>query len=341
MGDDRKVAGALVIASVANSRSISGTLAASASILGVLCGISTSHAAQPYPARPVRLVTAEVGAAGDYSARLLAPGLSETFGQQFIVDNRGGSGVIPFEIVAKAPPDGHTLLVFGSAVWLLPLLQNVPYNSVTDFAPITLAVTTTLLVVVHPSLPAKSIRELVALAKAKPGELNYASGISGSATHLPAELFKFMTGVNIVRVTYKGGGPALNALLGGEVQLMFATSSGAAPQVAAGRLRALAVTSARPSALFPELPTVAASGLPGYDAASIMGVFAPAKTPTALVNQLNREIVRLLNKPELKERYIRAGAEVFASTPEQLAATMKSDMAIMGKVIKAAGIRTQ
>jgi tripartite-type tricarboxylate transporter receptor subunit TctC len=305
------------------------------------CVLPVAMAAQTYPARPVRLVTAEVGAAGDYSARLLAPGLSEVFGQQFIVDNRGGSGVIPFEIVARAPPDGHTLLVFGSAVWLLPLLQNVPYNPVTDYAPITLAVTTPLLVVVNPAVPVKSIRELVALARAKPGELNYSSGISGSATHLPAELFKFMTGVNIVRVAYKGGGPALNALLGGEVQVMFATSSGAAPQVAAGRLRALAVTSARPSALFPDLPTVAASGLPGYDAASIMVVFAPAKTPAALIGILNREIVRLLNKPDLRERYSRAGAEVVASTPEQLAATMKSDMIMMEKVIKAAGIRAQ
>ncbi len=156
--------------------------------------------AQGYPVKPVRMVTAEVGAAGDLVARMAATGLSEGYGQQVIVDNRGGSGVIPIEIVAKATPDGYTLLVFGSAFWLLPFLQNVGYNPVSDFSPITLAVTTPLLLVVHPSLPVKSIKELIALAKAKPGELNYASGIAGSATHLPAELFKSMAGVNIVRV---------------------------------------------------------------------------------------------------------------------------------------------
>jgi tripartite-type tricarboxylate transporter receptor subunit TctC len=296
---------------------------------------------QPYPNKPIRMVTAEVGAGGDFVARMIAPGLAERFGQQLIVDNRGGSGVIPIDIVAKAPPDGYTLLVFGSAFWLLPFLQTVAYHPVNDFAPVTLAVTTPLLLVVHPSLPVKSVKELIAWAKAKPGELNYASGISGSATHLPAELFKSMTGVNLVRVAYKGGGPALNALIGGEVQVMFATASSASPQVNAGRLRALAVTSARPSALFPELPTVAASGLPGYDAASIMCVFTPAKTPAALISQLHGEIVQVLNKPELKERFIRAGSEVVASTPAQLAAAMKADMATMSKVIKDAGIRAQ
>ncbi|MEK7877069.1 MAG: tripartite tricarboxylate transporter substrate-binding protein, partial [Pseudomonadota bacterium] len=265
----------------------------------------------------------------------------ESWGQQVIVENRGGSGVIPIEIVAKALPDGYTLLVFGTTLWLLPLIQKVSYNPVSDFSPITLAAITPLLLVVHPSLPVKSITELIAWAKAKPGELNYASGISGSATHLPAELFKAMAGVNIVRVAYKGGGPALTALIGGEAQVMFATSSGAAPHVNSGRLRALAVTSAQPSRLFPDLPTVAAAGLPGYDAASIMCIFAPARTPAALINRLNQEIVRVLNKPDVKERFIKAGSEVVAGSPAQLAATMKSDMATMGKVIKDAGIRAQ
>jgi tripartite-type tricarboxylate transporter receptor subunit TctC len=296
--------------------------------------------AQSYPSKPVRMITAEVGAAGDLVARSIAPGLAERLGQPFIVENRGGSGVIPIETAAKATPDGHTLLVFGSTLWLLPFIQNVSY-SVRDFSPITLAVTTPLLLVVHPSLPVKSVKELIALAKAKPGTLNYASGIAGSATHLPAELFKSMADVNIVRVAYKGGGPALTAILSGEVQVMFATSSGAGPHVGSGKLRALAVTSARPSTLFPDLPTVAASGLPGYDAASIMCVFAPARTPPPLVARLNQEIVRVLNKPDLKERFIRAGSEVVAGSPEQLAAAMAADMARMGKVIKAAGIRAE
>ncbi len=254
--------------------------------VGVLVAGAGVASGQHYPNKPVRMVTAEVGAAGDFVARLVAPGLSDSLGQQVIVENRGGSGVIPIGIVAKALPDGYTLLVFGSTLWLLPFIQDVPYNPVRDFSPITLAVTTPLLLVVHPSLPVKSIAELIAWAKAKPGELNYASGISGSATHLPAELFKAMAGVNIVRIAYKGGAPALSALIGGEVQVMFATASGAGPHVNSGRLRALAVTSAQPSALFPDLPTVAAAGLPGYDAASIMCIFAPAKTPAALIDRL-------------------------------------------------------
>ena len=295
---------------------------------------------QNYPNRPVRLVTAEIGAAGDLVSRSIAPALSERFGQPVIVENRGGSGIIPIETAAKALPDGHTLLVFGSTLWLLPFIQNVSY-SVRDFSPITLAVTTPLLLVVHPSLAVKSVKELIVFAKAKPGALNYASGISGSATHLPAELFKAMAGVNIVRVAYKGGGPALTAVLGGEVQVMFATSSGAGPHVNSGRLRALAVTSAQPSALFPDLPTVSASGLPGYDAASIMCIFAPARTPAALIGRLNQEIVRVLNMPDVKERFVRAGSEVVAGSPEQLAATMNADMARLGKVIKDAGIRAE
>lgn len=310
----------------------------SVGLLAVGAGVASG---QDYPNKPVRMVTAAPGAAGDFVARLVALGLTDSWGQQVIVENRGGSGVIPIEIVAKALPDGYTLLVFGSTLWLLPFIQKVSYNPISDFSPITLAAITPLLLVVHPSLPVKSITELIALAKSRPGELNYASGISGSATHLPAELFKAMAGVNIVRVAYKGGAPAISALIGGEVQVMFATASGAGPHVSSGRLRALAVTSAQPSALFPDLPTVAASGLPGYDAASIMCIFAPAKTPAALVGRLNREIVRVLNKADVKERFIKAGSEVVASSPRELAAAMKADMATMGKVIRDAGIRAQ
>jgi tripartite-type tricarboxylate transporter receptor subunit TctC len=310
-------------------------------LAAVLLAMSAEPAwSQNYPTKPVRLLTAEIGAAGDLVARTIATPLSETFGQPVVVENRAGNAVIPIQTAAKAPPDGYTLLVFGSALWLLPFIQDVPY-SVRDFSPVALAVNTPLLLVVHPSLPVKSVKELIDLARAKPGTLNYASGIAGSATHLPAELFKSMAGVNLVRVAYKGGGPALTAILGGEVQVMFATSSGSGPHVSSGRLRALAVTSAQPSVLFPGLPTVAASGLPGYDAASIMCVFAPARTPTALINRLNQETVRILTRPDLKERFIRSGAEVVASSPEELAGAMKADMARMGKMIKAAGIRAE
>ena len=197
-------------------------------------GLSTA-VAQSYPDKPVRVVTAAAGAGGDFVSRIVAAGLTELWGQQVLIDNRGGSAVIPIEVVAKAPPDGYTLLGFGTALWHLPLMQSVSYDPIKDFAPITAVAKTPMIVVVHPSLPVKSIKELIALAKAKPGQLNYSSGIAGSTTHLPAELFKAMAGVNIVRVSYKGGAPALTALLGGETQVMFANAGGVGPHIKAGR----------------------------------------------------------------------------------------------------------
>ena len=296
-------------------------------------------AAQSYPNKPVRLVTAAAGAGSDLVSRVLATGLTELWGQPVVIDNRGGSAVIPVELVAKAPPDGYTLLAFGTTLWHLPLMQSVPYDPIKDLAPITLVERTPMIVVVHPSLPVKSIQELVALAKKIPGQLNYASGISGATTHLFPELFKSMAGVDIVRVTYKGGAPAIIALLGGETQLMFANASGARPHVGAGRLRALAVTSAQRSAVFPDLPTVAASGLPGYEASSAQCLFAPAATPVALIQRLNRDAVSILERPQVKERFLQGGSEVAASTAGELAAYIKADMVKMGKIIKEAGIR--
>ena len=295
--------------------------------------------AQGYPSKPVRLVTAAAGAGGDFVARIAASGLTELWGQPVLIDNRGGSAVIPIELVAKAPPDGYTLLAFGTALWHLPLMQSVSYDPLRDFAPITLATTTPMILVVHPSLPVKSVKELVALARRKPGELNYSSGIAGSTTHLPAELFKAMARVDIVRVTYKGGAPALTALLGGETQVMFANSGGVGPYIQAGKVRALAVTTAQRTALFPDLPTIAAAGLPGYEAASYQCIFAPAATPPALVDRLNRDLAKVLQRPEAKERFLRAGSEVVANSPGEVAAAIKADMIAMGKVIKQAGIR--
>ena len=306
--------------------------------VGLLAAGAGVASGQDYPNKPVRMVTAAPGAAGDFVARLVALGLTDSWGQQVIVENRGGSGVIPIEIVAKALPDGYTLLVFGTTLWLLPLIQKVSYNPIGDFSPITLAAVTPLLLVVHPSLPVKSITELIALAKSRPGELNYASGISGSATHLPAELFKAMAGVNIVRVAYKGGAPAISALIGGEVQVMFATASGAGPHVNSGRLRALAVTGAEPSPLAPGLPTVAASGVPGYEVVSRTVILAPAQTPAAIISQLNREIVRFLTRADVKEKLLDSGVQAIGSSPEALAAIINVETAKWSKLIKDAGI---
>ena len=307
--------------------------------IALAAGFVAEAAAQNYPDKPVRVVTAAAGAGGDFVSRIVASGLNELWGQPVLVDNRGGSAVIPIEIVAKAPPDGYTLLGFGSALWHLPLMQSVAYDPIKDFAPITAVAKTPMIVVVHPALPVKSIKELIALAKAKPGQLNYSSGIAGSTTHLPAELFKSMASVDIVRVAYKGGGPALTALLGGETQVMFGNAGGVGPHIKAGRLRALAVTSAQPSSLFPDLPTVAASGLPGYEASSLQCIFAPANTPMPLVNRINQDLARVLSKPDIKDRFLKSGAEVVANSPGELAAVIKADMLAMGKVIKQAGIR--
>jgi tripartite-type tricarboxylate transporter receptor subunit TctC len=307
------------------------------SVCVALC-MCHSASSQEYPSKPIRMVTAPPGGSGDVVARLLTQGLSANLGQQVIIDNRGG-GIIPVETVAKAAPDGYTILVFGNSLWLAPFLREVPWDPIRDFAPVTLAVNTPNMLVVHPSLPVKDVRSLIAFAKTRPGQLNYGSASTGSQNHLAAELFKHMAGVDIVRIPYKGAAIALSDLIGGQVQLMFPTATAASSYLKSGRLRALAVTSAQPSALAPGLPTVAASGLPGYEAVSIYAVFAPAKTPAAIVNRLNRETVRVLNTPEVKDKFFSVGVEVVASTPEAFAAAIKAEMSTMGKLIKDAGIR--
>jgi tripartite-type tricarboxylate transporter receptor subunit TctC len=295
---------------------------------------------QDFPQKPIRIVAAEPGGGGDFVARLIAQSLTGSFGQQVIVENRGGAVSVRAEMVARAAPDGYTLQFIGSPLWLLPFMrENLSYNPVRDFAPVTLAVSTPNLLVVHPSVPANSLQELIGLARTRPGELNYGAGATGGSPHLSAELFKAMAAVNIVHIPYKGTGPALNALIGGQVHLLFAAPASVMPQVKAGRLRALAVTSLQPSALLPGLPTMADSGLPGYESVSPFGLFAPARTPVAIVNRLSQETVRVLRRADVKERLLNAGIEAVGSTPEEFASTIKSDMVRWGKLIKDAGIR--
>jgi tripartite-type tricarboxylate transporter receptor subunit TctC len=262
-----------------------------------------------------------------------ARGLTGPLGQQFIVDNR--SGVLPGEIVAKATPDGHTLLVNGQAHWISALLQAVPYDPIKDFVPITHTDRSPNVIVVHPSLPAKSVAELIALAKAKPGQLNFGSSAAGSAGHLAGELFKSMAGVNLTWVQFKSMGAAVTDLLGSQIQVAFSTPSSVMPHLTSGKLRGLAVATLQPSPLVPGLPTAASTGLPGYESISITGVFAPAGTPAPIINRLNREIVRLVNTAEVKAQLLATGAEATGSTPAELMAEIKSNMAKYGKVIKA------
>ena len=306
----------------------------------MILGTDAVHG-QDYPHKSVRIVAPAPGGGADRVARMIAQGLSGSLGQQAIVDNRGGSAIIPAEIVAKAPPDGYTLLFSANAHWLLPLFQaNVPYDPVKDYAPISATTTSPAVIAVHPSVPVRSIRELVALAKARPGEINCASGTKGSTTYLSAELFKAMAGVNIVGIPYTGAGPALNAAVGGQVDMIVITASSVMPHAKSGRLRALAVASPQPSALAPGLPTAAAAGLPGYVSGTFHGIFAPARTPEAIIIRLNQEIVRFLNNPDTKEKLFSSGLEIVASSPADFMSTIKSEIARVSKMIKTAGIQT-
>jgi tripartite-type tricarboxylate transporter receptor subunit TctC len=298
--------------------------------------------AESYPAKPIRIVTTEVGGSGDFTARLIAQGISPVLGQPIIAENRGGGGAISGEIVARAAPDGYTLLLPGSTLWITPMLRGlVTYNALTDFAPITLIAVQPNVIVVHSALAASSVQDLIALAKAKPGVLNYASGPTGSSPHLAAELFKSMAGVDIVGVSYKGAALALNDLIAGRMQVMFPNAAAVNSHLKSGRLKVLAIATAGPSNLFPGLPTVSDSGLPGYVSGNISGIFAPAKTPAAVIGRLNEEIVHFLSSPDVKEKFFSSGTEILAEPAEQLTASMRADIARMSKVINDAHIRSQ
>jgi len=293
---------------------------------------------QSYPARPIRIVTPPAGAGNDFVARVIAQGLTGSLGQQLVVDNRPAAVV--GELVAKAPADGYTLLAVGSVLWLTPFLQDsVQYDTVKDFSPISVTGMSVNILVVHPSVAANSVADLIALARAKPGQLNFASGGTGSSNHLAGELFKSMAGVDLVRIPYKGSGPAINDLVSGQVHIMFPTTAAGLPHVRSGRLRALGVTSLRPSALAPGLPAVAESGVPGYESVVMYALFAPAKTPAPIIKRLHADLVRFLRSAAATERFFNAGIEVVGSTPSELAAAMKSEMTRMGKLIKDARIR--
>ena len=299
--------------------------------------------AQNYPAKPIRVLAPEAGGGVDFVARVIAREMSVNMGQQVMIDNRGGAGgIIAGDAVVKSAPDGYTLLFYGPAIFLLPYLrERVPFDSMKDLVPVSLAVTTPNVLVVHPSLPVTSVRELIALARTKPAQLNDAGANTGSSAHLTAELFKAMAGVNIVRVPFKGVGPALNALIAGQVQLMFPSAGSIAPHVKSGRLRALAVTSAIPSSLTPGLPAVAESGVPGYESVAVFGIFAPAQTPAEIINRIQREVARATSNPEVRKRFLDAGVEPVGSTPDEYASTIRREQVKWGKLIRDLGIKEE
>jgi len=319
------------------SRIVAWLLLVGLTIAGAGAALGQSTSAGPYPNKTIRILTSEPGGASDVVSRLIAQGLSPSLGQPVVVDNR--PAIVSIEVAAKATPDGYTLLHYGSTIWLLHYMRDhVPWD-LKDFAPVTWTTMTPNLVVVNPALGVSSIKELIALANAKPGQLNCAMGSRASSSHLAAELFINMTGIKVSAIAYKGNIPGLTAVMAGEVHMVFPTASSGGPFIKSGKLKALAVTSAQPSALFPGVPTVAASGVPGFESISIVGLLAPARTPVAILERLHHETVAHLNQPDVKQRLSNTGSEVVASSPEQFAAVIKSEMARMGNVIKAAGIR--
>jgi tripartite-type tricarboxylate transporter receptor subunit TctC len=313
---------------------------ASVFLLAGACGFC--HA-QAYPAsRPIRLIVPYVPGGGvDFVGRTVAQKLGETWNHPVIVENRPGAGTnIGSELVARAAPDGYTLLVGGVPNTAnMTLMKKMPYDVAKDFAPVCRLTTAPNVLVVHPSVPAKSVKELVALAKAHRGQLTYASAGVGSSNHLSGELFRIMAGVDIVHVPYKGGGAAVTDLLAGQVSMYFSTTPSSMPFVRAGRLRALAVTSARRSAVVPDVPTIAESGLPGFEQSAWHGILAPAGTPLAIVGRLNDELVRILHMPDTAERLAAQGVDVVASSPAEFAAFIRQDVAKYAKLIRTAGIR--
>ena len=309
----------------------------------VIALVAAAAAHAQYPSKAIRFVVPfPPGGPLDIVARSIGQDLNRAFGQPVLVDNRpGAGGNIGADIVAKSPPDGHTILMGAVSthainVWLY---KSLPYDPVKDFAPVTLVTSVPNVLVVHPSVPARNVRELISIAKARKGELNFASGSTGSAGHLAGELFRTMAGVDIVHIPYTGAAPAVTDLLAGHVTLMFDNLASGLPNIKAGRVRALAVTTLKRSPFLPELPTISESGLRGFDIGTWFGVFAPAGTPREVVTRLNAEISRVLQTPVMKERLATLGAEPMPNSPEAFAAFVKAEMAKYAQIVRASGAK--
>lgn len=318
-----------------------GALVALATAGVIAAALPPASHAQEYPTRPVRFVVPfAAGGGGDIVVRAVAQKLTERLGQSVVVDNRSGAGGnVGTEIAARSPADGYTLLMANVAPMAInvSLHRKLPYDPIKDFTPITLLARFPNVLVVHPSVPAGSIKELVALARWKPGRLTYASAGSGSTTHLSAELFKSLAGIDLVHVPYKGGGPALIDLVAGQVTLYFGSMPASLPHIRSGRLRALGVTSPQRSAAAPDIPSVAESGFPGFDAVTWIGAVAPAGVASSIVKRLNAEIVQIMSLPDVRERLSALGAEPVTNSPDQFAAYIGSEIKKWAGVVKASG----
>jgi tripartite-type tricarboxylate transporter receptor subunit TctC len=323
-------------------RSLPPVLACAAALLAML---QTAASAQTYPSKPVRMIIPfPAGGATDIVARLIAQKLGESWGVQVIADNRAGAGgTIGSDLAAKAPPDGYTILMGTSSTHAVApsLYSKLPYDPVRDFAPVTLVASATILLAVHPSLPTRTVRDLIALAKKQPNALAFASSGNGGISHLVGEHFKSIAGIQMLHVPYKGDTPALIDLVSGQVHLMFGTAVSFLPYVKAGRLHALAVTNPKRSPIVPDVPTVAESGLAGFEALQWFGIFAPTATPKDIVSRLHADIVKAARLPDVRDRMTSLGADVVGSTPEQFAAFQKADTAKWAKVVKVSGAKIE
>ncbi len=298
---------------------------------------------QPYPSKPIRMIVPYAPGGGtDNLARMLGKKMSEVFGQSVVVDNRAGAGgIVGAELTAKAAPDGYTILMTSSAHTIVPATYGkLPYEPLKDFAPISLLTAQPYLMVVHPSVPAKSVKDFIALAKARPGQLNYASGSTGTAPHLAGELLKSLTGIDLVHVPYRGGGPAVIAIVGGEVAMLFSSLPTTLPHVNAGKLRMLAVSSAKRSAVLPSLPTLAESGVPGFEVINWYGLLAPARTPRRIIDKLNETAVRQLRAPDMLARLASEGTDAVGETPEHFRDHLAMEVAKWDKLVRDIGLRT-
>lgn len=304
---------------------------------------ASTSSGQAYPDKPIRLIlSVPAGATPDVTARLVTPGLSQLLGQQFVVDNRpGAGGMIGAEIASKAAPDGYTLFISSpGALTILPhLRKKVPYDTLRDFAPISLISIGPFVLITHPSLPAKTVKELIAVARAQPGKLNYASAGSGVANHLAMELFKHLAAVDITHVPYKGAPQAVSDVVAGHMNMMFNSIAPIIGHIRAGRVRVLGIASAKRSPQLPDVPTISEAGVPGFEAVNWFGMFAPAKTPKRIITRLNEAVVKVVRSPEIQSQFAALGADVVGSSPEEFAAFIRRDMEQYAKVVKLSGAK--
>ena len=309
--------------------------------LAVAQAASTSSG-PAYPEKPIRMILAvPAGATPDVTARLVMPGLSQLLGQPLVADNRGGAGgLIGAELAAKAAPDGYTLFISSpGALTILPHLRKVPYDTLKDFAPVTLISVGPFVLITHSSVPVKTVKELIALARAQPGKLNYASAGNGVANHLAMELFKQMAGVDIVHVPYKGAPQAVTDVLAGHMNMMFNSIAPIIAHIRAGRVQVLGISSSKRSSQMPDVPTISEAGVPGYEAENWFGLFAPARTPQRIVARLNEAVVKIVRSPEIQAQFTALGADAVGNSPEEFAAFVRRDMERYARVVKLSGAK--